>query len=79
MEGGGAVTLSLPEFLLRLFLVAAGGFCAVVPVCLVTGWVRSFLDRRHKVRCRICGFRFYARSEHPRAECPHCGAANRKG
>lgn len=71
--------MSLHDFLLRLFLLAAGGFCAVVFVCLVTGWVRSFLDRRRKVRCRICGFRFYMAEENPHAECPHCGAANRRG
>lgn len=73
------MTVSLQEFVVRLFLLACGGFCAVVFVCLATGWVRSFLDRRRKVRCRICGFRFYMRPENPHAECPHCGAANRKG
>ncbi|MBT8777336.1 hypothetical protein [Akkermansia muciniphila] len=73
------MSMSLREFLLHLFLMGAGTFCAVVFVCLVTAWVRSFLDRRHKVRCRICGFRFYVRDGNPRAECPHCGAANRKG
>lgn len=76
---GGVVSLSLHEFLLYLFLLAAGGFCVVVFICLATGWVRSFLDQRRKVRCRICGFRFYVEKGNPRAECPHCGAANRKG
>ena len=72
------MSMSLHDFLLRLFLLAAGCFCAVVFVCLATGLVRSFLDRRRKFRCRICGFRFYAGKENPPAECPHCGAANRR-
>ena len=68
--------MTLHDFLLRLFLLASGGFCAVVFICLATGWVRSFLDRRRKVRC---GFRFYVEDGNSHAECPHCGAANRKG
>lgn len=67
------------DFLLRLFLLAAGSFCAVVFVCLVVGWIRSFLNRRRRFQCRICGFRFYMEDGNSRAECPHCGAANRRG
>lgn len=74
------MNMSLLEFLVRLFLLACCAFGTVVLVCLVTGWVRSFLDRRRKVRCRICRFRFYAGPDDAaRAECPHCGAANHKG
>ena len=73
------MSMTLHDFLLRLFLLASGGFCAVVFICLATGWVRSFLDRRRKVRCRICGFRLYVEDGNSHAECPHCGAANRKG
>lgn len=71
--------LPLQDFLLHLFLLAFGGFCVVVFICLATGRVRSLVDRRRKVRCRICGFRFYLREGNARAECPHCGAANHKG
>lgn len=73
------MSMTLQDFLLRLFLLAAGGFCAVVFVFLVVGWVRSFLERRRKFQCRICGFRFYMEDGNSRAECPHCGAANRRG
>ncbi len=71
--------MTLHDFLLSLFLLAVGGFCAVVLVCLATDRVRFFLDRRRKIQCRICGFRFYMKKGNTRAECPHCGAANRKG
>ena len=51
------MNMTLQDFLMRLFLLGAGGFCAAVSVCLAVGWIRSFLDRRRKFQCRICGFR----------------------
>ena len=72
------MNMSLQDFLMRLFLLGAGGFCSVVSVCLAVGWIRSFLERRRKFQCRICGFRFYMEKRNSRAECPHCGAANKK-
>ena len=66
------MNMSVQDFLTRLFL-----FAAVVFACFVTGCVRSFLERRRKVQCRICRYRFYATPNNSHAECPHCGAANR--
>ena len=68
------MNMSVQDFLTRLFLLACGGFAAVVFACLVTGCIRSFLERRGKVQCRICGYRFYATPDNSHAECPHCGA-----
>lgn len=73
------MSMSVQEFLVRLFLLACGGFAAVVFVCFITGQALAFLDRRRKVQCRICGYRFYIRQDDAgHAECPHCGAANRR-
>lgn len=42
------MNMSVQDFLTRLFLFACGGFAAVVFACLVTGYIRSFLERRRK-------------------------------
>lgn len=73
------MSMTLYDFLLRLFLGFAVVFGIVVFICLVAGWFRSYWARRYNIRCRICGFRFYKERENPRAECPHCGAINKKG
>ncbi len=73
------INVSLPEFFSILFLSSFIGFCGVVLMCLIIAKTRAWWARRHRIRCRICGYRFFYRR--PNGEksgiCPNCGAKNR--
>lgn len=72
------MNMTVHEFLIALFLLACAGFLAVVFITAVTGKVRAWLDRRRKIQCRICGFRFYRDPDAGAlVKCRNCGASNK--